>query len=274
MKNDYEKQIRLRHDKKKLLARLKTVSGDSVEREYFQVCPFSIPNDGIIAFSSEGILICSDEKEFIEADRISEVKANSENGCVFLECRVDGKERVLCKSDMREFKLYTRVMQDSARVYGGKPDFHHGEKREFKPRVCPNCKRELKPGERKCPKCSRSYKQMFRIFKYAGEYKFKIISATLTLCVLSMLSLVMPYLNRTLVDGYIKSGRDDISYKGFFLVILSMVAVNILQNLLGYFRQYLSCSSGAGLQTKLASAVFNNTQSLSVAKSGEYDSGK
>ena len=32
MKNDYEKQTRQRHDKKKLLARLKAMSKDSVER--------------------------------------------------------------------------------------------------------------------------------------------------------------------------------------------------------------------------------------------------
>lgn len=274
MKKSYEKQSQLRQDKKRLLARLMEMCPDSSKREYFAVCPFTLPSDGIIAFSNDGILVCGEKSEFIEAHRVSEVKADSENGCVFLECRVDGKERVLCKSDMREFKLYTRVMHDAARVYGDKREERRRESRAPRVRRCPSCKRELKPGERKCPKCSKWYKQLFRIFKYAGEYKYKIALATLTLCLLSVVALLVPYLNRILVDGYIKNGSGSISYKGFFLVILSMVGVHLLQNVLTYLRQYFSHSSGAGLQTKLACAVFNKTQALSVAKSGEYDSGE
>lgn len=273
MKKHRDKLKEQRHDKKRLEKKLALLCPDAAKYNFFAICPFSLPDDGVIGFSKDGILI-ADEKgsEFIESSDISALKAVNENGCVYFECRVGDKERKLCRSDMRESKLYMKVMHDSAKIYGGRSP--RGEKRPERVRTCPSCGKELMPGEDRCKKCSKPLKLIKRVFTVAKEYRLKILATAAVLVVISLVSLLVPYINRILVDDYIKSGKDEISYGGFALVILSMIGVQIILNLLSLLRRYLSASSGAGLQTKLATLTFDKTQMLSISHSSEYSSGE
>lgn len=280
MKKRVKKNNEQRQDKKRLEKLLFELCPDAPRNEYFAICPFSLPKDGVIAFSKEGIVIArgQNELEFIEAERISALKATSENGCVFFECKCDGRERNLCRTDMRDLTLYVKVMHDCADLYGREGEDiakHDGQApRKKRERRCQVCGREMKPGENRCPKCSRPIKLVSRLFGFAKEFRLKIILTAVMLVVISLVSLIVPYINRVLVDGYIQSASKDISYTGFALVILSMIGVQILLNLLSIVRKYLSTSAGAGLQTKLASITFDKTMALSIAKSSQYDSGE
>lgn len=281
MKKQHEKIKEARQDKKSLIKKLDLLCPEAANYDFFEVCPFSLPADGIIAFSKSGIIIAGEgiKTEFIDASRIKHVRAANENGCVFLECECDGISRVLCRSDMRDSKLYFKAMHSCGDVYksneASKDERHVPGKdsSEAKVRKCPNCQRELKPGEERCAKCSRSLMLALRTLSISKEFRFHIIATAITLIVISLVSLALPYINKILVDDYIKSSSADISYVGFWLVILSMIIVQIILNLLSALRRYFSSSAGLGLQTKLATLTFDKVQSLSVAKSSKYDSG-
>ncbi len=264
-----------RQDKKRLKKLMLEFCGEETNRDYFALCPFSLPKEGIIGFSKDGITVVrgKNDFEFLEAKRISDIKAVNENGCVFFECNVGGKTRNLCRSDMRDSKLYLKIAKDCSHFYGKRerPNF---ETREKKHKKCPVCGAELLPGEDKCKKCSKPLKLILRVFTFAKEYRFKIFASAAVLVLISLVSLIVPYINKILVDGYIKSGKDDISYSGFFFVLLSMVAVRLVLNLLSLLRRYLSASAGASLQTSLASQTFDKTHRLSIAHSSLYSPGE
>ncbi len=277
MKRKLDRAKEQRQDKKRLEKQLFSMCPDAPKYDFFAICPFSLPGDGIIAFAREGIVIAkgNSELEVITSDRVSAVKAIQENGCIFLECECDGRVRNLCQSDNREQKLYTKVMHDCAGVYGAKREkSEQKEKCEHKyDETCPVCSGRLRPGEKRCARCSKPGKQLLRLFALAKGFRYKIVFTFVFLILISLVSLISPYLNRILVDDYIKSGSDEISYTGFALVILSMLGVQILHNLLMIVRRYFSASAGAGLQTALASRNFDKAMSLSIATSSNYDSG-
>ncbi|MBQ7821728.1 MAG: ATP-binding cassette domain-containing protein [Clostridia bacterium] len=277
MKRKIDRLREQRHDKKRLEKLLYEMCPTAPKYEFHAICPFSLPREGVIAFAREGILIVREKNklEFIDGARVSSLKATQENGCVFLECECDGKPRNLCRSDNRDQKLYTKVMHDCSKLYGrnGDKKGEHGHARHRYERKCPVCGRELKPGEERCPKCSKPLKLVLRLLKLAKGFRIKILITAFMLVLISLTSMLVPYINRILVDDYIKSGSDEISYTGFALVILSMVGVQILLNLLSIVRRYFSASAGANLQTRLATTTFDKTLALSVAKSSKYDSG-
>lgn len=266
---------RERQDKKRLKRLIYELCPNERGREYFSVCPFSLPHDGVVGFSKDGISVVrgKGDLEFISADRVSDVRAVNENGCVFLECNFDGEWHVLCRSDMRDAKLYSKLVLDCARAYS------NGERREHRVREnrvkrCPVCGKEIPLGEDKCKKCSNPIRLVLRLFKLTGKYRTKVILCAAVLIVISLVSLLIPQVNRILVDDYIKSGKSEISYSGFALVLLSMVVIQTVLNLLALLRRYLSASAGAGMQTMLACKSFDKVHRLSLAKSEEYSPGE
>ncbi|MBO7148292.1 MAG: ABC transporter ATP-binding protein [Clostridia bacterium] len=277
MKIKVDKLREQRHDKKRLEKRLFELCPDAPSGEYLAICPMGLSKEGVIAFSKENIVIAhgKGELELLDASKVSAFKATSENGCVFLECEYDGKARNLCVSDNREQKLYTKIMHDLAGVYGKRelPENKGESRHDKKDGICPVCGGELKPGEKRCKKCSKPLKLILRLFGLTHGFRAKILITALMLVIISSVSLVVPYLNRILVDDYIKSGKSDISYKGFAFVILSMVFVQIILNLLSIVRRYFSASAGAGLQTELATKNFDKALSLSLSTGSAYESG-
>lgn len=279
MKKIQKRQKNKRHDSALLEKRLYKLCPDAPRYEYKAICPFSLPHDGIIAFAKEGIVVSrgKGELEYIEASRVSKIRAVEENGCVFFECTCDGAERVLCRSDNRERELYRNTEREISALYA-KARLHDAEHHKGEPhgrkRICPVCERELLPHEQRCSKCSRPLVLIKRLFRLTGKYRRGIVLTALMLVLTSLVSLALPQLDRILVDEYINAGDGDISYTGYALVLLSMVGVQLALNVLSFLRQYFANVSGTGLQTKLATESFEKVQSLSLAKSGKYDKGE
>ncbi len=278
MKKKYQKIREERQDKKSLAKKLVSIYTEAEKYDFFEICPFSLPKGGIIGFCKEGILVVSEDGDirFIESERVSDIRAVNESGCVFLECKCDGETTILCRSDMRDSKLYTKTARRCNEMLNSDntdENEEETEKKHTKERKCQNCGRILKAGEERCPKCSSSMKLVLRTLNISKEFRFYIIATSLTLIVISLVSLLIPYVNKILVDDYIKSEAGSVSYVGFALVILSMIVVQIILNLLSVLRRYFSSSAGLGIQTKLATLTFDKVQSLSISKSGKYDSG-
>ncbi len=248
---------------------------DAKQYKILEICPYNIPVEGYVAFCKDEIIIVDSSKntEIIDKSLISEIAPVKENGCVFLECKKEGIGHILCRSDMKYAKLYMSLKNRLDKVCG-----EDGKEEKRSPhtkgeRKCPNCGRTLGVLDTRCPKCSGSLRLILRTLLLSKEFTFNIIATAVVLMIISVVSLTVPYINRVLVDGYIKSGDTDVSYSGFFLVILSMIVVQIVINLLAVLRRYLSSAAAKGVRTKFAGMTFEKVQRLSIAKSGKYETG-
>lgn len=273
-----------RHDRDELVKRLASVIGDfdASEEKLKFICPFTFPHDGIAAFFDDRIVVYDGQRTLeIANERVSKPTLDSENGCVYIECLCDGKLTRLFGSDMRDKLMYSDAMYMLTPLYGGDktdvstPENGSGRPSAYsrEPRRCPHCGGELPPGETRCKKCSQPLKLALRFFGIAGEYRWYVIGSVLILFATAGMSLVTPVINRILVDDYIKSGRSDISYSGFALVLLSMIGVYLVNTLLAFVRNYLTARGGAGLVDRLRTLVFDKIESLSVSDVSKYSQG-
>ena len=150
-------------------------------------------------------------------------------------------------------------------------------------KVCPKCGRELKGRVTVCVKCADKKSMFARLFKMSLPYKWYIIASVLLFAVGVALSLLGPYVNKLLVDGYI----DNASVKetartsgltavigGFLFTVLLMVLLRIGSSVITSLRNLSVMQAGTGLIIDLRSMVFEKIQQMSVKTLSRRTSGE
>ncbi len=132
-------------------------------------------------------------------------------------------------------------------------------------RACPKCGRPYRPGTNKCISCDRSKGYLKWMWSMVKPYTPGIILAVILFFAVTLINLVPPILNRTMVDDYIKNTSGNVEIKGFIAVLLSLLALSILTRVVSMLRSLLMNSIGTKVIIKLRQTVFNKIQMLSVA---------
>ena len=137
-------------------------------------------------------------KEKIELDRCSDFVSNVGVGCVMLECRIDGEERMLCRADNSFAKLYAAVTKRFNK-YKEKRTYSYDYEEDLL-RFCPKCGRPIHPGMTICEHCVSKGKYLKRLWDIASPYKWYIFLSTFLFFVVTVVNMLPPYINRILVD--------------------------------------------------------------------------
>ena len=115
-----------------------------------------------------------------------------------------------------------------------------------------------------------SWALMRRVWQYAHPYHLKIIGLFLTILAITGLSLIPPLLYKQLIDEAIpNSNFQQLTWLG-----LGMVAIPLVNALIGMWQRYLSATIGESLIADLRNALFDHMQRMSLrffthAKTGE-----
>ncbi len=115
-----------------------------------------------------------------------------------------------------------------------------------------------------------SWALMQRVWQYAEPYQVKIVGLLLTILAITGLSLIPPLLYKQLIDEAIPNG----DYRQVTWLGLAMVAIPLVNALIGMGQRYLSATIGENLISDLRNALFNHMQQMSLrffthAKTGE-----
>ena len=243
--------------------------------------PFDLPRsgegarpDGIAALLAGRAVVFENGKQIfsLPCGEIEEFAFRAGVGCVSAECTLkDGSHRVLARADMRKKDLYAAVVKQMNRSLAGDPiDYaFEGEVN----RVCPKCGRPFRPGSDICDHCVDKRRYLGRLWEIARPYRFHIYASVVLYLVIAAVNLLPPYLNRILVDDYIKAAEKPLLSQ-FLIVVASLLGVNIVVRLLSMVRSLTLIEAGNNVAVRLREMVFNKIQLLSISRIGKRTSGE
>ncbi len=222
--------------------------------------------DGAGAITDRGIYAW-DGKELVSVplDETGYVNLDIGSGCVSLFSEKDGVRRTICRSTAGKTGTLKKVITEIADIKDGKT--HEAVTLDDSVSFCPKCGRPYAPGSKKCNRCSRERSSIIRLLVIAKPWRFMIILSVVLYFVSSAVSLVVPYLNRILVDDYINKAQNtpvsDI-LTGFITILVAMFVINVIQKLINVVRSLALIEAGNGLKLRLRQLLFDKIISLSV----------
>lgn len=115
---------------------------------------------------------------------------------------------------------------------------------------------------------------LLRLLRLAKP-EFGFIALTMLFFLASTaVSLVIPFINRHMVDDYIRNSEASAYLAGFLGVILTLLAVNLAGRLFGMARTWFLTVAGNRLVVRLRDTVFRRVQALSVGSVYRMTSGE
>ncbi len=216
-------------------------------------------------------MYCGGElKESHPLSDCSDFAISSGVGCVMIEYKLKGEDRMLCRADNSYSKLYAAVVKRINRYKDKKVYSYDYE--ETLLRFCPKCGRPIRPGMTVCEHCVSKGKYLKRLWDIASPYKWYIFLSTALFFVVTLINMLPPYINRILVDDYITPKNDVLV--GFLSVIGAMIGVHLLSRLITVWRNLTQISVGNKVIIRLRSMVFEKIQALSLSNINRRTSGE
>jgi len=224
----------------------------------------NIPVTGEVVLYEKTVQIIEDGRETLSVplDVVEEFVYDEGVGCVSIQVKMKEGYTTIAHGDMNLAKTFSTATKrmNKFRETGYRED---GWSR-FDRTVCPECHRALPPGTQTCPHCADKGGYLMRLLKMALPFKWLIIFSVVLYFVVAAINLLGPYLNRILVDDYIKAAEKPVMWQ-FAIVVLCILGVNILSALLGIGRSCLQIVTANKVIVKLRGIVFNKIEELSLA---------
>ena len=140
--------------------------------------------------------------------------------------------------------------------------------------TCPRCGKPYPRGMRSCPRCASKKKVIGRLLSVAKpEFPYFLLTVLFFFLVAGVRVLI-PLINRRMVDDYILQEEANVFWLGFCGVVLSLLGANIVQRIFGVLRGYFLTISSNRLAIRLRDMVFRKIQELSIAKIADRTAGE
>lgn len=204
----------------------------------------------------------------LEEDRIarelwirkgSDYKAVGMVGNGVLEAVIDGEPTTLVRYTMYHVPRYlyiARILNDLAQ---GRVPKVFSDDRESK---CPKCGRILPEGTRVCTACINKTAVLKRLWSVIRPYRFLMLAAALLFTSTTLLQLLIPYINRTLIDSYIVPMKRDLT--GILLCIAGIALSQFVIMLINIGRGRVMMKVGGKVSRDLRAMVYAKVQALSL----------
>lgn len=193
-------------------------------------------------------------------------------GSVTAEYRTNGVVHLLCRATQRHAAELGAVTKQiiSLKKTGRYSD-------DYLSRVacyCEKCGRPFVPGSAFCSFCAKKSGVVTRLWEIAKPYKWYLLSAVLLFFGVTAVDLLLPLLNRVLVDDYIASPSPHlVRLSPFIAVIVTMAGVRLFSSLLSLFRNRVLIKAGNRIVVRLREMTFAKIQELSIGRISQRTAG-
>ncbi|MBQ8248919.1 MAG: ABC transporter ATP-binding protein [Clostridia bacterium] len=231
--------------------------------------------DGLVALTKDTLTVYQNGKKHkeIPLDKAEDFRTTPGVGSVIAECTYDGHDMLVCRGDNSHTAEYGAIMKRINR-YNETGEFNTEFMRELN-RVCEKCGRPFPPGSSVCPRCVDKKGIMKRLLAIAKPYRWHLILSVVLFFVITAVNLLTPYLNRILVDDFIKSETPEaVVISQFIIVIISLAAVNVTTNLLSILRSRVLVHAGNRVIVTLREMVFGKIQMMSISRISKRTAGE
>ncbi len=234
--------------------------------------------DGVFYADREYIRLIANGSITLEIPtcEVSEIRTDNGVGCIYISyiSRSDKTAHLICRSDMSTSKQIIHILKRfNHYLEDGKELKLSADEGEGMGR-CEKCGRPFNPGSSTCMHCTSKKKVVKRLWNVAKPYKGFIISSIILFFAVSALNLLVPYINKILVDDYIQSKNPSaVALAPFALVVLSMLGAQLLVRGVSMIRSHLLINASNGMIVDLRNMLFEKIQKLSISKISKRTSG-
>ncbi len=255
-----------------IVAELKTASGN--EKAYIFPYDLSFSNKQVVGACalSEGKLYLKDtenpEIRVIPLDTLGEIKFVKNWGCVSLESDTDDGGIEICRCEMRmESALRAAAKKlEAARQGRNIPD-------PFIPR-CPKCGKPYARGSSVCRHCVDKKGLYARLIPYMKPHIGKLLFATLCLIAVSAVAIVLPMVNKILINEYIAATPPPEDKSGFIWLVIAMAGLGLLTAALAWIRRSVIADVSRDMLLSLREDVYKKIQELSLSGLNKISAGE
>ncbi|MBQ7836178.1 MAG: ABC transporter ATP-binding protein [Clostridia bacterium] len=183
-------------------------------------------------------------------------------GCASVQALTQSGYITVCRGDMVSAKTFsTAVKRMNKYISDG---YSEEGWTEFDRVICEKCHRALPPGTQVCPHCADKTGYIKRLVKIAAPFKWGIIASVILYFIIAGLGLLSPYLNRILVDDFIKAAEKP-ELTQFAIVIGAMLSVSVAVVIMTMLRGCVQVITANKLMIKLRQMIFDKIEELSLA---------
>ncbi len=267
----------------RLLAEIKKLDAALNEEQVYAVLRSNLPFDAptgkqksVTVFSEDALRVYTEGSlvRTVSMQDIARFYVTNGVGCIFVEYeeKTSGERILFARADNRYTGVAGQCIKRANHVLRfGNTDFSRMDR--FGGQSCPRCGKPYPKGMHTCPRCASKKKVIRRLAALARPEIRYILIGALLFFVTTGISVIVPYINRVMVDDYIRSESEPILW-GFIGVVLSLLGVNVARRLISIARGYFLTVAGNNLIVRLRNTVFEKIQQLSVEKISKRTSGE
>jgi len=228
---------------------------------------------GAIFATAESVYVIRDEMETqrISVSLIESLSVEMGVGSCFVSLKLkDGEYRLLCRSDMSDYKRAIREVKRFNRLLERGVDFAVDHNSHHKSEL-------FAEGDRDHSKkgIKDKLKSVTRLWALVKGYKLFIFTAMLMFVLVSVLNLALPEINRIITDEYINSKTGaDLILSDYLLIIGLMLALQALVRLFTVLRSHLLIRASNGMVIDLRNMLFEKIQRLSISRISKRTAGE
>ena len=139
---------------------------------------------------------------------------------------------------------------------------------------CPKCGRPFIKNTSVCPFC-RSKKEVYKkLFDMTRGIRFMMCFPLIVAAVALIIRFVIPFFQKEAINNYITNNNLDDNYmKGFLLIVLSIVFLDLINRGLGVINSRLSSIAGNRFTTMMRTILFEKIQTLSMSSISRKSAG-
>lgn len=227
----------------------------------FNVNFFGSPVCGACAVNRDTVVTAvGDEVKRYALRDVREVKLVRGVGVVSIECRGDGPEWELCRSDMRHARDFEAAVGQLESLLHGRPFV------KPKPNRCPTCGRQFARGSNVCTQCVNKRKLLQRFAGFAKKDMKLLLLCSVFLLLNSLVSVISPQLQRHLIDGYLSpaEGVQVGTKAGMAGVVALMALCGLSVAVFTWLRRTVVAKASANIIVRVREELYAKIQASSL----------
>ncbi len=188
-------------------------------------------------------------------------------GCCGFFCKVNGVSTRLCRFvSGRNHSRYTLIAEACNALAAGDTETEFSS--DEPERYCPKCGRPFIVNTHICPHCQSKREVYSKLWGMTKGLRLMMIVPLLTAFIGMVISFVVPYLQKSLIDDYILNDsvrEKDNWFLYFFIIVASIVGFDLLTKLISMAQGRISAVAGNRFTRFLRTLLFEKIQMLSMA---------
>ncbi len=205
-------------------------------------------------FREEGV----EETRIVDLKTLGEIKFVQLWGCIALESSNGDGDYELCRADMKHSAIFRAAARklEAARKGESIPD----------PKIprCPKCGKPYARGMTTCVRCTDKKKLFGRLLPYMKPHLKPLLLAGFFLIAVSLISLVLPMINKQVINEYIAASPAPEDKSGFVWLIVLMALLGLLSAVAVMLRRLIIAKSSREIIVKMREDVYRKIQELSL----------